>query len=85
MKKLVVCVAFIALAGIFTTSNAQDCKTKKCTKTEQCEKRCDKADCKNAECAKANCKECKCCAKSDCKKKDCKKSNCKKTKCPDKK
>lgn len=59
MRKVIVCAAFIAAMGLFTTANAQDVKTKKTTETEQCTKKCDsKSDCKkDAKCAKAECKD----------------------------
>lgn len=83
MKKIMMCAAFIAAMGLFTTVNAQE-KAKKCTKTEQCEKKCDQAKkdkcCKAEGCTKADCKktDCKDC-KKDCKK-ACTKADKKKTK-----
>lgn len=74
MKKIMLCAAFIAAMGIFTTANAQE--PKKCTKTEQCcQKKCDK----NEKCAQACCKEN--CKNADCKKNECKNCTCDKAKC----
>lgn len=69
MRKIMMCAAFIAAIGLFTTTNAQE-PQKECTKSEQCcqkkcdnDKKCDKAcckDCKNVDCQKAECKQCTC-------------------------
>lgn len=74
MKKMVMFATFIAAMATFTVANAQDTKTKKSNKTEQCEKDCKKKEaccksdsCKNEACAKAKCKDCKC-EKKKCKK-----------------
>ncbi|MGL5958992.1 MAG: hypothetical protein ACRCZZ_10485, partial [Phocaeicola sp.] len=44
MKKMVMCAAFIAAMATYGTANAQDVKTKSCTKSEQCDKKCSKED-----------------------------------------
>lgn len=72
MKKLMMCAAFIAAMATFTTVNAQDVKTKKCPRTEQCCKQCGNADCK-----KAACKDCKC-DKAACKDGKCQQGTCNK-------
>lgn len=67
MKKIVMFAAFVAAMATFSVANAQDTKTKKCTKTEQCDKKCKKETCKNEACAKNECKDCQC-GKKECKK-----------------
>lgn len=43
MKKIIVCVMMLVATGAITFVNAQsDKKDRKCTKTEQCGKKCDK-------------------------------------------
>ena len=71
MKKLMMCAAFIAAMATFTTAGAQDVKTKKCPRTEQCSKQCANADCKKAEC-----KDCKC-GSAVCKDGKCQQGTCK--------
>lgn len=62
MKKIIVCVMMLVATGTITSVNAQDNKKdQKCTKTEQCEKKCKE------ECGKADCKGCKA-EKCSCKK-----------------
>jgi hypothetical protein len=68
MKKIMMCAAFIAAMAIFSTSNAQGVKKQKTTKTEQCDKKCEKPAGKDAKCA---------CKKGDAKKCTCKKCTCK--------
>ena len=49
MKKIIVCVMMLVATGAITFVNAQsDKKDRKCTKTEQCGKKCDKK-CKEIE------------------------------------
>ena len=70
MKKIIVCVMMLVATGAITFVNAQsDKKDRKCTKTEQCGKKCDKSmmsACKD-ECGKADSKGCKA-EKCNCKK-----------------
>lgn len=74
MKKIIVCVMMLVATGAITSVNAQsDKKDQKCTKTEQCDKKCNEkcgkskvSACKD-ECGKADCKGCKA-EKCSCKK-----------------
>lgn len=82
MKKIIVCVMMLVATGAITSVNAQsDKKDRKCTKTEQCGKKCDK-NCKekcDKKCDKSMMSACKDeCGKADSKGCKAKKCNCKK-------
>lgn len=82
MKKIIVCVMMLVATGAITSVNAQsDKKDRKCTKTEQCGKKCDKK-CKekcDKKCDKSMMSACKDeCGQADSKGCKAEKCNCKK-------